>query len=299
MKMRWEPPDWLTGKLEFVPVILVGAVTAASLCLGFAYRPTVSAPPTVPNTPNLTIDFSSQSPQSLDVDIVLTGNAKGQAQLKIDAAGTFGAGQQTVGYDLYVGGFTGSDCTPKSDGVTLVDLGGGDYSAMRTVPISANGDPFLIVDLCWTSQSPLTVNSSYLSAALPPVIAAYQTGTLTRTVNLSDNGLAGYQLAGAIPPTSQGPPGWSWLYSLDTSPGAPAANPLLVSGTSIVGVQQASDDTFYSGVAFGVGFGGVIALLLAVPDVWRQFQERRKAKSAAEAKHSVEAGESVEATQAT
>lgn len=302
MRMQWKLPAWFTKHLGIALLVLVCAVTAGGLLAGFAFRPTVSAPPPLPPTLNLTpafglsLTFSSRPPRMLTVDTVLTGNGNAQARLEIDATGTFGAGQQKVGWTLYVQGFTGYECTPKSRWVTPQDLGGGYYSFMSTVPVPVNGDNFLVIDLCWATQSPLTVNSSYFSAALPPVTAAHQTGTLTRTVDLSDNGLAPYQQNDAIPPTTAGPQGWSWTDPLGTGPGDSAANSLLVSGTSIVGVQHASNDTFYSGIAFGVGFGGVIALLLTLSDLARKRQEQSEAVPVTATDHPVRDGDSAEAT---
>jgi hypothetical protein len=323
MIMRSEQPAWLpqwvTENLDLIAVIAVCALTAASLGVGVALRPAVSAPPPLSAAPDLTLDFSSQQPQTLTVDTVLMGNGTAPTRLEIDADGAFDAGQRTVSWILYVAGFTGYVCTAKAHWVAPQDLGSGDYSFTQTVPVPSLGDNFLVIDLCWSGQSPLTANSSYLSATLPSVTVPYQTGTLTRTISLSGNGLAAYQLAGAIPPTTAGPLGWSWQDSLGTSIGDRAITPLVISGTSIVGVQQASNDTFYSGVAFGVGFGGAIALLLALPDLLRKRAERRKAKVGAGAgaappdpstespipsdgspgagdSHSAAAGDSVEAT---
>lgn len=318
MIMRWKLPtrlaQWVTENLDLVAVIAVCALTGASLGVGVAFRPAVSAPPPLSPAPDLTLDFSSEQPQTLTVDTVLTGNGNAPTRLEIDADGAFGAGQRTVRWILYVEGFTGYVCTVRDHWIAPQDLGGGDYSFTQTSPVPPLGDNFLVIDLCWPGQSPLTANSSYLSATLPSVTVPYQTGTLTRTIGLSGNGLAAYQLAGAIPPTTARPQGWSWQDSLGTSVGDQAISPLVVSGTSIAGVQQASDDTFYSGVAFGVGFGGAIALLLALPDLLRKRAERRKAKPGAAPpdppaeslipsdgsvgagdSHSVAAGDSVEA----
>jgi len=293
--VRRKLPAWFTKNLFLGPAVIACGLTAASLWVGVAFRPTVSAPPLQRSSPSLTVDFSSQPPQSVAVTTVLTGDGDSQARLEIDVAGTFSAGQQTVGYALYVENFTGYDCTPKSRWVAPEDLGGGDYSFMHTVPVPANGgDSFTAIDLCWTTQSPLTANSSYLAAALPTVRVPSEAGTVTRTISLNGNGLAAYQLAGAVPPTSQGPQGWTWQDPIGNSPSDQTVNALLVSGTSIVGVQHASDDTFYSGIAYGVGFGGAIALLLALPDLWRKSQERREAKPGAKAEDAVKAGEPVE-----
>jgi hypothetical protein len=323
MTTRWKLPAWplrrVTENLDLAAAIAVCALVVASLWVGVALRPTVSAPPPLPPAPDLTLDFSPQSaPQTLTVATVLTSNGSAQARLEIDADGGFGARQRTVSWSLYVDGFTGYVCTAKANWVTPQDLGDGDYSFMKTAPVPALGGNFLVIDLCWTAQSPLTANSSYLSATLPPVTVPHQAGTLTRTISLGPNGLAAYQLGGATAATSAGPQAWTWQDPLGTSLGDQAVTPLLVSGISIVGIQQASNDTFYSGVAFGVGFGGGIALLLALPDLVRKRMERRKARpgggagagtpsadAAAESRalaesrvsadDSVEAGDSVEA----
>jgi hypothetical protein len=301
-----------TENLDLLAVILVCALVVASLWAGVALRPTVSAPPPLPPAPDLTLDVSSPTLATLNVNTTLTMNGNGQTQLEIDADGEFGTGPGTVSWALYVMSFTGVVCTAKADWVAPQDLGDGDYSFMHTVPVPTLGSNFLVVDLCWTAQSPLTANSSYLSATLPPVTVASQTGTLTRTISLGGNVLAAYQLGGATPLPTVGQQGWSWQDPLGTTVGDQAVNPLYVSGTSIVGIQQASNDTFYSGIAFGVGFGAVIALLLALPDLVRKRAERRKSETGAgsgagaptsapdesrgSADDSVEAGDSVEGT---
>ena len=253
---------WVIENLELTAVILVCALLVVSLWVGVAYRPTVVYPPPLPPAPDLTLNFSSQTPQTLTVNTTLTISGNGGTKLEIDADGDFSPGQRTVSWNLYVMGFTGDVCTAKAHWVTPEDLGGGDYSFMQT------------------AESPLTANSSYLSATLPPVTVPSQAGTLTRTVSLGGSELMGYQLGSGTAPTTAGPQGWTWKNPLSTGVGDPADTPLYVSGSSTVGIQQASNHTFVSGIAFGVGFSAVIALLLALPDLADKRAQRRKAEPA-------------------
>jgi hypothetical protein len=77
-KLSARPTRRVTENLDLAPLIAVCALTVGSLWVGAAFRPTVSAPPRLPTAPDLTLDFSSQPPQTLMVDTVLIGNGNAQ-----------------------------------------------------------------------------------------------------------------------------------------------------------------------------------------------------------------------------
>jgi hypothetical protein len=288
---------WLrkTDNFDLEATVFLCALTIACVAVGWGLRPSASGPPQLPPAPTLNLLFPGPqaAPQNLTAGALLVQMPNAQAELKLDVQGSFAPGQQAIHWTLTIENFTGSVCTP---GLHPIHLGGQNYSLDVTSPIPAGGGVFLKVHLCWADNSPVTVNTSYISADLPIVQVPLETGTVTRVLQLSTASTYAYSLAEGIAPTSFSAQGWTWQSPLSTSVGSQAAAPVTVYATSIVGVQQANDNTFYSGILFGIAGGALISLLIALPGLLKRAIEDRDAKRKAAAKgaaaHEITQGES-------
>jgi hypothetical protein len=271
----WRMPD----NLDLYATILICAVSVACLLLGWRFRPTASSPPLVPSAPMLTINFSGPqpAPRELDISSVLVRESDSQTELKVDLAGVFEPGQTTVGWSVAVQQFTGRICTPKPYQAPVRYIGPQNYSISATSPVATNGTPFTLIHLCWSSNSPLAITSSYLNANLPAVFSPPpEAGTVTRVLQVVGTSLAGYDLVGGIAPAILTPPSWKWQSSYGGNSENQAEYPIPVFASSIIGVQQANSDTFYSGIFFGVAGGALISVLLGLPDLVKRRRDLQR-----------------------
>lgn len=273
---------WTPENFDLEATVFLCAVTIACLAVGWGMRPSASGPPQVPPAPTLNLLFPGPQPppRNLTADALLMQTSNSQAELKLDVQGTFAPNQKAIHWTLAIEDFTGSVCTA---GLHPSHIGRQNYVLDVTSPIPAGG-LFLTVHLCWTSNSPVTVNTSYISADLPIVQAPDETGTVTRILQLSSASTYAYALSDDIAPTSFTPQAWTWQSPLSTSVGSQGSAPITVYGSSIVGVQEANDNTFYSGILFGIAGGAFISVLVALPGLLRRPIERREAKRKAAAK---------------
>jgi hypothetical protein len=257
------------------------AVIIVCVVLGWGMRPSVSGPPQLPPAPTLNLLFPGPqpAPQNLTADALLLQVSNTQAELKLDVQGTFAPNQRAIHWTLAIENFTGSVCTA---GLHPSHIGSQNYQLDATSPIPVSGI-FLKVHLCWAKNSPVTVNTSYIIADLPVVQAPYEMGTVNRILQLSEASTYAYSLSEGIAPTSFTAQAWTWHSQLSTSIGSPASAPITVDGSSIVGVQEANDNTFYSGILFGIAGGAVISLLVGLPGQLKRAIECRDAKRKAAA----------------
>lgn len=272
----------LPKNLDLYITIVICAGGVACLVLGWLYRPAVSGPPPVPPAPTLTINFSGPqaTPRELNVDSVLERESNSLNELRVDLAGVFEPGQKAVGWSVSVQQFTGYVCTPKGWQAAVKYLGTQNYSISETSPVAANGTPFALIHLCWSSNSPLAITSSYVNANLPAVFSPPpEAGTVTRSLSVADTSLDGYSLIGGIAPVVVSSSSWMWQSSYGGSSESQAEYPVPVFGSSIVGAQQANRDTFYSGLLFGGAGGALVSVLLGLPDLGRRMRERQQTQA--------------------
>jgi hypothetical protein len=267
--------------LDVYTAILICVAAVVCLVVGWAFRPTVGAPPLEPSPPMLTISFSAPqpAPRELDINSILEQESNSQTVLKVDLAGVFEPGQTTVNWSVAVQQFTGSICTPKPNQASVTPIGPGNYSISGTSPVTTHGIPFTLLHLCWSSGSPLAITSSYISANLPVIVApAAESGTLIRELGAGSTALADYSLVGGIAPTILTSANWQWQSSYGANSESQAQYPIPVFASSIIGAQQANRDTFISGILFGVAGGALISVLLGLPDLVDRWRERQRAR---------------------
>jgi hypothetical protein len=267
---------WLFGKIRLIAISsFLFALAVICFVVGWGYRPPAGELPQLPSAPQLVINFNrAPPPLSLLIDSKLIQTSSSQTELEVNATGTFRPKQTVVSWIMTVQGLTGYICTQTPYQGSVEDLGSQDYAIKKTLQIPSGGDSFLIVHLCWHGNAPLTVKDSYFSANLPCILDLNQAGTLTRSLQLTGTSLSAYTLAEAITPTSVTPGVWSWESPLSSAPGNQASTAMPVFGSSILGIQRDSNNTFVAGILFGIAGGAFISVLPLLPDIF----ERRDAK---------------------
>lgn len=269
----------------FVVVLILCALTIVSSGLGFAFKPAMSAPPDVPNPPMLNLTFQSGSPRYLSVYSFLEQTSGNRAELVVDATGSFAPNQSSAHWTLAILGFTGYLCQRSALAASLVPLRGfpHDYemNGNSNIP-TTSGQPFFVISLCWDNDAPLIANGSYVSAALPPILAPGKSGAVTRSLVLIGTSLSRYSLTGGISPTEVNARSWIWTDNLSSSFESQARAAIPIIASSLPGIQRDNQDIFLSGIFFGIAGGAAVSIVPAVLDA----SDRRKAKD----KHKAGAG---------
>jgi len=266
--------------LDFKVAASLFALAVISFAVAWGFRPGASGPPNLPPPVDLDINFTGTSPPlTLNIDSYLVQTSNSQFVLKVNAAGTFQPKQKMITWLMSVQGLNGYICTPSPYQGSVQRIGSEDYLIQQTSPVPADNDTFLIVHLCWNGDPPLTVQDSYFSADLPEVLAPDQVGTLTRGLQLTGTSLSAYTLAESMEPTSISPEAWYWQSPLSTAPGSPAGAAMPVFGSSILGIQHDNNNTFISGIFFGIAGGALISAISFIPGIVQD----RKAKQGASA----------------
>jgi hypothetical protein len=139
-------------------------------------------------------DFPVRQPRYLSVYSLLEQTNEQLSELVVDATGSFSPIQSSIHWTLGITGFTGYLCEKSASAPSLVPLRGfpHDYEINdnSNIPVTS-GQPFFVIKLCWDNGAPLITNGSYVSAALPPILAAPgQSGTVTRSLVLSGTSLS-------------------------------------------------------------------------------------------------------------
>ena len=109
------------------------------------------------------------------------------------------------------------------------------------------------------SGAPLITSGSYVSAALPPILAPGEKGTVTRSLVLTGTSLSSYSPAGGLPPTEVSARSWIWTDALDSSFQSQARSAIPVIASSLPGIQRDNSDIFLSGIFFGIAGGAAVS----------------------------------------
>ena len=263
----------------FVVVLILCVLTIVSFAFGFAFQPSASTPPEVPNPPELNLTFQSGSPRYLSVYSFLEQTSGQLTELVVDATGVFTSNQSATHWTLGILGFTGYLCQKPASAPSLVPLAGfpHDYEINGNSNIPAtSGQPFLVIGLCWDNGAPLIADGSYISAALSPILSGPgQSGAVTRSLVLSGTSLSSYSLAGGIAPTEVTARSWIWTDNLGSSFQSQARAEIPIIASSLPGIQRDNRDIFLSGIFFGIAGGAAVSVVPALLDA----SDRRKAKS--------------------
>ena len=271
-----------SANLGFTGLLIIGALTVIFFSLGLGYRPSGGGPAQIPyaHSPTLTIRFSApRLLRNLQIYSYLDQTRGSQANLAVDLSASF-RHSTAVHWKVGIEEFTGSAPEVMLAKASTVNLGDGDYELNGTSPATTvPGSPFLVVILHWNSSPPLAVSGSYISAALPTILAS-QAGMETRKLELPGTALSGYTLAGGLAPTQVTPRSWAWTSALSGDNGSQASSTIPVIGSSIQGIQRDNHDAFLSGIFLGVAGGAAVSL---VPALLYAIDRRNAASASASA----------------
>jgi hypothetical protein len=272
---------WVPANYGFIVLFVLCVLTIALTFLGFAFQGSQSAPAQVPDPPNLSISFApGTSPPTRLFLYTFLEQTPPPTKLIITASGTFARHQVFANWTLAIQGFTGYLC-PGQSSLRLIPLprqSVDDYYVPGHSTISAiSGTPFLAVKLCWNRGSPLIVGSSYISAALSPILApSGQSGTVTRALLLGGSSLSSYALAGGIPPSEATAQAWIWSSSLGNEIENQARYEIPIIASSLPGIQHDNQNAFYSGIFFGIAGGAAVSIIPVLLDAVDRHKEPKK-----------------------
>lgn len=275
--------DPQSGKLIIVKLCILIAACTVFLALGLAFRPTASGPSEIPNTPRFALAFINPvptlAPGSLSVysylrqlpDSASGANAASpeRARLTLEVYGNFGPHLQQILWSLDVTGFNGYSCrAPQLAGERVSEPSHATTAeylitgkSRSVAPIYAAIQPFIRVRFCWRQGWPIVSRGSYLTAALPQVTFAEESGSLTRTLQLPGEILSQYTQQGGTPPTATTGKSWVWTNTLSINLNNQSSAPIPVVAASIAGLQRDNNHAFLSGIFFGIGGGALVTLI--------------------------------------
>lgn len=274
LRRRWRAFR-LPENRGFRSPLLLAVLTVVFFVVGMILLPASGLPVQLPPSPTLDVTFQGPPPQQLSVLSFL--KQTGSTELIVEASGQFRPGQAQVRWTVGADGFTGTNCTPRTQRISFVSLGDDNYNITAESPVRPFGTFFLTFQLCWQAHSPLVVSGSYLRANLPIVLSTVATGTVTRSLELSGTSLSDYSLVSGLSPTRVSLQSWTWSSSLAGDFGSLASTSIPVIGSSIAGIQSDNDHYLWAGIVFGVAGGAFVAIFPALLDA----ADRRKAAVAA------------------
>jgi hypothetical protein len=273
----------------FIVLYVLCVLTIALTFLGFAFQGSEGAPAQVPVPPSLSVSFApgTAPPARLFIYTFLE-QTPAPTRLIITATGIFARHQVFTNWTLDVQGFTGYLCPGQASLhlIPFIQQGVNDYYIPGHSTVSMiSGTPFLTVSLCWNHGSPLITSSSYISAALSPILApSGQSGTVTRSLVLGGSSLSSYTLAGGVPPTEATAQAWVWSSSLSSEIQNQARFEIPIIASSLPGIQHDNQNAFYSGIFFGIAGGAAVSIIPVLLDAIDRYKDRKK--------YTVDAGDS-------
>jgi hypothetical protein len=258
-----------SARLGFIGLLAIGALAAIFFALAVAYRPSIDGPAQIPfpRSPTLTIRFPGSRPlRDLYIYSFLEQTRGSQASLVLNLSASFSK-ETTADWSIGITDFRGNAFeVRKPSTATVTNLGNNSYYLRGTSPATAvPGSVFLVAILRWNNSPPLTVSGSYISAALPTILAG-QAGTVTRKLELHGTSLSTYTLAGGLAPTQVTPRSWAGTSALSGNNDSQASVTIPVIASSVPGIQHDNHNAFLSGIFFGVAGGAAVSLVPALLD---------------------------------
>jgi hypothetical protein len=263
-------PSSYIGRVHLEVLAILLPVSVILVALGWSMRPQSTGFPAVPQNVLVTLNASGINGGSE----VLHRTADNGAVLDVTADPASSAGDWTVGIDNLDGARL---CTPSElpDNVTpglavsgrptrvapqhLTSLG--TSLGVPRYEVKSKGPMF--VSLCWSSDGPVNLNGSYLSAQFPDVDAhsnsqnRYVEVPLTLALYADSGNTADYAIQSRSTPTTFSADSWQWSVKTTT-----ASALLRFSATNTSTSQHQQFTGFLSGIALGLAGGALIAILL-------------------------------------
>jgi hypothetical protein len=263
-------PSSYIGRVHLEVIAILLPVFVILVALGWVTRPQSTGFSTVPDNVLVTLNANGIN----GVSEVLHRTADNGAVLDITADPPWSAGAWTVGIDNLDGARL---CTPSElpdnviPGLTVsgpptavapqrltslgTSLGVPSYEVKSKGPMS--------VWLCWSSNGPVNLNGSYLSAQFPTVDAhsnsqnRYVQVPMTLVLYADGGNTADYVIQSPSTPTAFSADSWQWSAQTTT-----ASALLRLSAVDTSASQHQTFTGFLSGIALGLAGGALVAILL-------------------------------------
>jgi hypothetical protein len=260
-------------------VVVLVVILLVLVVVGWALRPQSTGFPNVPENVSLTAEATGVTA----IAETLTRTPHNGATLVLSVSD--GAAAPTDPWILAVGNLGGGRiCTPKG---AVPQPGGGaefyeplqPYHISRPPKVSIGGPPVTFTDvngrgnfyveLCWSSQAPVNLNRSYLSAQFPPILvsplpnggvpadgipSSLASVQLTRMLVPRAGDVADYVIQSLTAATSADADSWTWDDTV-------TANSIRLSAVNVSGTQHDNYLAFLSGITLGIAGGALIAIL--------------------------------------
>ena len=264
------------ARTRLLTAIVLGVAAVVPLIVLF--RPSATSPPASPAAPQLQV-FMTPLPTSVSLVSFLLPTANGTATLVVDATGVFPQSPRIILTKIAISGFSGFMCAANQR-VTSSLLPARNERVYVVQATATTGADLFVVKFCWSSDSPFRSNGAFLSAVLPAILTPQgQFGTVTRGLALPGNSLSRYDLVSTVAPPAESPlshyklvatvvpteengSSWVWKSNLNPRFNNQASYAIPIVASNLHALQHDSNDTFYSGIFFGMA-GGAAVLLLA------------------------------------
>jgi hypothetical protein len=255
---------WNEVHLEMVVVLV--AILLVLVGVGWSLRPQSSGFPNVPEN----VSLSVQAQGVTTVSETLTRRSDNSAVLEVQAV-TKDQLSVTGPWTLAIGNLEpGHICTPYP----TVTFGSGagalaieqlsPFHVSHPSPASTGGPPVVLTDvtssgpfyvrMCWSSNAPVSLNGSYLSAQFPFVTVDPGSAQVSRQLLPDAGDTADYVIQSQTTPSSAASNSWSWS--------GPASNDSVrLSAVNVSGAQHDNFRAFLSGVTLGIAGGALIAII--------------------------------------
>jgi hypothetical protein len=259
------------GQIHPVLVAVLALFTVVLGIYGWILRPQSGGFPSVPENISVTVTDRGGSGGS-GVTETLSRNADNGGTLVLQVGQAVpAAGSLTAPWSMEIDNIgSGKVCTPADyDNTTDAAFAFPLPRAHITHPVETSDTPgyfphptliqskgFPYVKVCWSSDAPVSLNGSYLSALFPPVAAPYPKSiSVTRELDADAGDTGNYANQSPVQPTGSTPQSWRWSSRIGSSV------PVRLSAVNTSGIQHDSYNGFLSGIVFGIAGGALISLV--------------------------------------
>jgi hypothetical protein len=247
-------------------VVVLVVILAVLVGVGWSLRPQSSGFPTVPEN----VSLQAEANGVRTVSEALHRTADNGAVLEVNVENALGT--MSGPWTLVIGNLGGGKiCTPLR--FTVGGNGGGAIATELLAPYRivhppntyiGDGPPKVLTDvtshgnfyvrMCWSSNAPVSLNGSYLSAQFPPVSSSSGSVSVNRVLDPAAGDTANFVIQSQTAPTHSDSSSWSW-----SGPGI--REPVHLSAVNVSGTQHDSFLAFLSGITLGIAGGALIAIL--------------------------------------
>jgi hypothetical protein len=128
----------------------------------------------------------------------------------------------------------------------------GDVLPKVLTDVTSHGN--FCVRMCWSSNAPVSLNGSHLSARFPPAASSSGSVRVSRVLDPAAGDTANFVIQSQTAPTNSDSSSWGW-----SGPGI--REPIHLSAVNVSGTRHDNFWAFLSGITLGIAGGALIAIL--------------------------------------